>query len=127
VRETLEIYQKQNVKMGVCTNKQEASTLRLLEELELKQFFAFVAGGDTFEVHKPHPGHVTGVIERLGVATEGCIMVGDGPNDARAAQGAGVACILVTNGYGMDVGSLGANALIDSFKDLPQAIEKLGF
>ena len=43
------------MKLGLCTNKQEAATLHLLEQLNLKKYFTFIAGGDTFPVHKPPP------------------------------------------------------------------------
>jgi phosphoglycolate phosphatase len=124
---TLEKYQGAGVKLGVCTNKQEAATHRLLEQLGLSRFFTFVAGGDTFVAHKPHPDHVRGVIERLGVPATQCAMVGDGLNDVRAAQGAGIPCIVVMHGYTADYAELGADKLIPGFKELPAALKELGF
>ena len=127
VRETLVHYHGKGVKLGVCTNKQEAATLRILEELGLNGYFTFVAGGDTFPVHKPHPDHVKGVIERFGVPPANCAMVGDGSNDVRAAQGAGIPCIVVMHGYTEDYAQLGADKLIGGFRELPPALETLGF
>lgn len=125
--EMLTRFRGAGTKLGLCTNKQEAATLHLLERLELTKFFDFVAGGDTFPVHKPHPGHVRGVIERLKAPLEGCVMIGDSANDVLAAQGTGIPCIAVTHGYGDNMESLGADSLIGGFKELPQALEKLGF
>jgi phosphoglycolate phosphatase len=127
VRETLDAFKGEGVKLGICTNKQEASTNRLLEELDLARYFAFVAGGDTFPTHKPHPDHVKGVIEKLGVPAADCVMVGDSVNDVRAAQGAGIPCLVVTQGYGVDVAGLGADGLINDFTGLRDALRKLGF
>jgi len=126
-RATLEKYHDAGVRLGICTNKQEAATVKLLEDLGLMRYFAFIAGGDTFPAHKPHPDHVRGVIQRLDTVAAHCAMVGDSPNDVLAAHGAGIPCIVVTHGYGMDVGNLGADHLIDSFKELPKVLEKLGF
>lgn len=126
-RETLERFHGANVKLGICTNKQEASTLQLLDELRLKHYFTFVAGGDTFPVHKPNPGHVKGVIEKLGVPAQNCVMVGDGPNDVAAAHGAGIPCIVVTHGYGGDYSQLGATALIAGLRELRPALKALEF
>ncbi|MDX2028631.1 MAG: HAD-IA family hydrolase [Alphaproteobacteria bacterium] len=126
-KETLEHYHKAGVKLGICTNKHEASTIRLLEELNLKHYFTFIAGGDTFLVHKPHPDHVRGVIEGLSVPVANCVMIGDGRNDVLAAQGAGIPCLAVTHGYGEDYGHLDADGLISGFNELPRALEKLGF
>ena len=113
------------VKTGLCTNKQEESTLRLLDQLDLTQRFDFIAGGDTFPVHKPHPGHVLGVLDRLGVTAPPAVMVGDSVNDVRAAHGAGIPCLAVTHGYGVDLEDLGASGLVAGFAELPAALRKL--
>ncbi len=126
-RETLELFSTAKVKLGICTNKQEASTRRLLEQLELHSYFSFIAGGDTFPVHKPHPDHIRGVIENLGIEAGRCVMVGDGSNDVIAAQGAGIPCIVVAHGYGNGIEGLGADKIISGFDKLPQALNELGF
>jgi phosphoglycolate phosphatase len=122
VVETLDALKADGVKLGVCTNKQEAATLRLLNELDLTRYFGCIAGCDTFAVHKPHPGHVRGVIETLQVPAEGCVMIGDSINDVLAAKGAGIPCLVVTHGYGADPGDLGADGLIGGFRDLRAAL-----
>jgi phosphoglycolate phosphatase len=91
------------------------------------RYFAAVAGGDTFPVHKPHPGHVTGILERIQVKAANAVMVGDSTNDVLAARGASVACLAVTHGYGADAGSLGADGLIGGFGELSGMLGKLGF
>lgn len=120
-------FRKSGVKIGICTNKQELATTQLLEDLGINPLFDFVAGGDTFPVHKPHPDHVRGVISRLGVPTENCVMVGDGPNDVNAAHAAGIPCIVVTHGYSQDYDRLGGDVLIGGFGELSAALTKLGF
>ena len=62
------------------------ATIKLMDDLDLTKYFMFIAGGDTFPVHKPNPGHVTGVIEKLGLPAANCAMVGDSSNDVRAAR-----------------------------------------
>lgn len=115
------------IKLGVCTNKQEAATHKLLDDLKLSRFFSAIAGGDTYMVHKPNPGHVLGVAETMAVAPADCVMVGDSVNDVRAAHGAGMPCIVVTQGYGLEVEELGADRLIEGFADLPAALAELGY
>ncbi|HUY68504.1 MAG TPA: HAD-IA family hydrolase [Alphaproteobacteria bacterium] len=126
-REALEGFCRSGIPLGICTNKQESATLRLLQELDLVRCFVFVAGGDTFPVHKPNPGHVTGVMEKLPASAEGCVMIGDSPNDVLAAHGAGIPCIAVTHGYGMEMEKIGADRLIDGFGELESALSELGF
>jgi phosphoglycolate phosphatase len=113
--------------MAVCTNKLYEPTVKILEGLGLARYFRVVAGGDTFPVRKPDPGHLLGVLERLGVARERAIMIGDSPNDIGCAIDAGVRSIAVSYGYTpVPPAELGADALIDRFADLPEAITKLG-
>jgi phosphoglycolate phosphatase len=112
--------------MAVCTNKLYEPTVKILEGLDLARYFRVVAGGDTFPVRKPDPGHLLGVLERLGVAREGAIMIGDSPNDIGCAIDAGVRSIAVSYGYTpVPPAELGADALIDRFADLPEAIVRL--
>ncbi len=127
VRDLLEECARDGIKLGLCTNKQEAATHRLLEELDLARYFGFVAGGDTFMTHKPHPDHVRGVIKALDVPTEGCVMVGDSVNDVRAAQGAGIPCLVVTHGYGIDIAELGADGLIGGMDELRAVVTGMGY
>jgi phosphoglycolate phosphatase len=113
--------------MAVCTNKLYEPTVKILEGLGLARYFRVVAGGDTFPVRKPDPGHLLGVLERLGVARERAIMIGDSPNDIGCAIDAGVRSIAVSYGYTpVPPSELGADALIDRFADLPEAIAGLG-
>ena len=126
-KETLERYKLAGIALGICTNKQEASTNRLLDGLGILSLFDFVAGGDTFPLHKPNPAHVTGVIERLCVPTENCVMIGDSTNDVQAAHGAGIPCVVVSHGYGGDFESLGADAIINKFDELDTTLARLGF
>ncbi len=124
---TLERYAKAGVKLGVCTNKSEGSTYQVLEELNLKRYFTFIAGGDTFTVHKPNPDHVYGVITGLDVPREGCVFIGDGRNDILAARGAKIPCIVMTHGYGDEGGNEAADILIGGFDELADALNKLGY
>jgi phosphoglycolate phosphatase len=106
----------------LCTNKQEAATRRLLADLDMTRLFDFIAGVDTFPVHKPHAGHVLGVMHAMKVTAPGCVMVGDSMNDVLAAHGAGIPCIVVTHGYASDYDQLGADILIGGFGELSKSL-----
>jgi phosphoglycolate phosphatase len=121
------IFEK-GVKLGICTNKQEAASHRVLDQLGLGKYFEFVAGGDTFPVHKPNPEHVYGVITALDVPRENCVFIGDGRNDIKAAHGAKIPCIIVTHGYGIDAADVqNADGVVADFDELGGALEGLGF
>ncbi len=124
----LDTYFKAGVKLGICTNMAEGPALKALRELGLDPYFEFVAGGDTFPVHKPNPEHLKGVITALDVPYEACVFVGDGINDVRAARGANVPCIVVTHSQSVDPEtSQRADAIIASFDALHETLERLGF
>jgi phosphoglycolate phosphatase len=127
VFETLGALHAAGHRMAVCTNKLHRPTMKILEGLGMARYFSAVAGGDSYPVRKPDPGHLLGVLEELGVAREDAIMIGDSPNDIGCALAAGVRSIAVTYGYSkVPHAELGADLLIDRFGELPDALERLG-
>ena len=87
------------LKMGVCTNKVEGLSHKLLRELNLAKWFGAVVGGDTLPIMKPDPAPYREVAKRLGVDVSRTIMFGDSETDIRTAQNTGVPVIAVTFGY----------------------------
>jgi phosphoglycolate phosphatase len=112
--------------LAIVTNKPEGPTHTILRRLGLDHRFATVAGGDSFPVRKPDPGHLTGALDRLGIPAGDAVMVGDHRNDLLAARGAGVRAIYATFGYGEeDHRALGAHAAIERFAALPETVAAL--
>jgi len=110
-------------RLAVCTNKPERPSHRILAALGFDGLFEAVAGGDSFPVKKPDPGHVHGVLDALGAAPAEAVMLGDSLNDVLAARGAGVPVIAMASGYGpVPAHELGADALVDTFAELPAAL-----
>lgn len=113
-------------RLAVCTNKPEELSVRLLEAVGLARLFAAVIGGDTLAVRKPHPGHLLGTLERIGVDRSDAVMVGDSRNDVESARAAGIPAIVVSFGYTtVPPRELGAERVIDSFAELPSALATL--
>jgi phosphoglycolate phosphatase len=126
VAEVLEELHSAGVRLGVCTNKAQAPSERLLAELGLERYLAVVVGGDSLAFKKPHAGHVRTVLERLGSRAAGAVMVGDSANDLLAARAAGLPCVLVGFGYSpIPARELGADLVIDRMGDLPAALTGL--
>ncbi|MGH6618939.1 MAG: HAD family hydrolase [Alphaproteobacteria bacterium] len=126
VPETLARLHEAGHVMAICTNKLYEPTVKILEGLGFARYFRAVAGGDSFSVRKPDPGHLLGVLERLGAAREDAIMIGDSPNDIGCAIDAGVRSIALSYGYSnVPAAELGADRLVDRFADLPEAIASL--
>ena len=91
--------QAAGLKLGVCTNKVEGLSRKLLTELGMMQRFGSLVGGDTLPVMKPDPAPLFEAIARLGVDPGHALMVGDSETDIRTAQNAAVPVLAVTFGY----------------------------
>ena len=111
---------------GVCTNKIERFSVRLLEALGIAHYFAAIVGGDSLAVRKPAAGHVLGTLARMGAARAGAVMIGDSSNDIAAARAAGLPIIAVSFGYtSVPAAELGADKVIHHFAELAQAVAEL--
>jgi phosphoglycolate phosphatase len=108
--------------LAVCTNKRTDLSVQLLEALGLAERFAVIVGADAVAARKPDPGHVLETVSRAGGAKERALMIGDTEADAAAAKAAEVPVVLVRFGYGdaeAVAASIGADALIESYEELP--------
>jgi len=118
---------EQGYALAVCTNKPEALSRSLLDQLGLSGFFGAVVGGDSLLVRKPDPGHIRGTLDKLGTGFAWAAMVGDSANDVNAAKAAGLPCVVVSFGYTqIPAKDLGGDRLIDHFSELPDALVALG-
>jgi phosphoglycolate phosphatase len=127
VPETLAALRRRGYRMAICTNKPQNATIAVLEGLGLLALFDGIAGGDSFAVRKPDPGHLLGLVGAVGARAEAAAMIGDSENDAAAARSAGLPLVLMRYGYARaNLDSLGADALLDHFAELPGALDRLG-
>lgn len=125
VRETLEVLHAQGLPLAIVTNKPIGPTHDLLSQMDLARYFPVVIGGGSTPVLKPDPLPLREAHRQL-APTLPVVMVGDSTNDSAAARAAGMPCICVTFGYRhCSPDDLGADALIDHFSQLPQALDRL--
>jgi phosphoglycolate phosphatase len=126
VRRTLTELRRRGYGTAICTNKPQRATIAVIDGLGLGDLFDGIAGGDRFPVKKPDPGHLLNLIWGLGARREATVMIGDNENDAAAARAAGVLLVLMRYGYArVDPASLAADALLDHFGELPEALIRL--
>ncbi len=117
---------RQSWKLGVCTNKPAYLAEILLKELGVRHCFAAVLGVDSLPVCKPDPLHLWETIRLCGGSRQHAVMIGDTKTDRDTAKNAGVPCVLVTFGHGVDpVVELKPDALLDHFDDLPGLLADL--
>lgn len=113
-------------RMAVCTNKPHKPSIEILEALDLMRYFDAVAGGDSLPVRKPDAGHLLGTLAMLDTPPDRAVMIGDSRNDVLVARNANVKVIAVSYGYRREpIEDLGADIVVDSFPDVPAAIERL--
>ena len=116
---------KENISMGVCTNKTEHLAIDLLKKIKIYNYFEYVAGHNTFSYCKPDPRHLTSVVEILDGDIKKTLMVGDSETDAEAAKNAGVPMILLEDGYtDKKVSEIRHNHLIKDFTGIENIILK---
>ena len=127
VPETLAALRRRGFRTAVCTNKLQQASKTVLDGLGLAALFDAVAGGDRYRVKKPDKGHLLGLIAELGGTADRAVMIGDSENDAAVAHAAAVPLVIMRYGYSrVDPATLGADALLDSFSELPAALDRLG-
>ncbi len=120
VLEALQYWRDAGVKMACVTNKPERFTHPILAEFGLQALLPVVVGGDTLAQRKPDPAPLRLACERLGVAVENAVMVGDSCNDIDAAHALGMPAACVSYGYnhGAPIADAGADLLVDVFSAL---------
>ena len=84
---------------GIVTNKPEYLAKQLIPMLGWEQRCAVLIGGDTLARRKPDPLPLTVAAQRIGVAPEQCIYVGDDERDILAARAAGMPSVVALWGY----------------------------
>jgi len=113
-------------KLGICTNKPEFLSFKLMDALNLRRFFPVILGADSQPYRKPDPRHLLDAIAKLGGDPMNAVMVGDSDTDLKTARAAGVPVILVSFGYTeIPVQELGADVIIDHFDALDAGIARL--
>jgi phosphoglycolate phosphatase len=111
---------------GVCTNKPHAITTDILARLGFDGRISVVVGGDSTPQTKPHPAPLLSCLRQMGVACIDAVMIGDSAIDVLAARAAGVPVVIVTFGYSRQpVRSLGADAVVERFDELPAVVAEL--
>lgn len=114
------------VRLGLCTNKPDRPARAILSALGLSPFLRAIVGGETAPARKPDPRHLSAVLDLMEAAPHEAVMVGDGANDVAAARGLAMPVVLVSFGYSRGAPrSLGADAVIDEFARLKDALAEI--
>lgn len=107
-------------KVAICTNKREEPSRLLLQALRIESLFEAVVGMDTTDKAKPDPKPVRRCLELAG-AREG-VFIGDSDIDIKAAEAAGLPCLVASFGYGPRLLMGEAYASFDEYRSLPALV-----
>jgi N-acetyl-D-muramate 6-phosphate phosphatase len=95
----LDAIEARALRWGIVTNKATRYTTPLLRALNLTPRAGTVVCGDTTPFAKPHPAPLREAADRLGIAPERCVYVGDAERDISAGIAAGMHTIVARYGY----------------------------
>lgn len=85
-------------KFGLLSNAYAAS--HCAESSRKADKISYYLCGDTSPERKPGPGGIYAILEKLGVAPEKAVMIGDDTPDVMAAKNAGIDSIICLEGFG---------------------------
>lgn len=124
VERALDALAARGIRLGVCTNKPEALSAKLLAALGWTDRFQALIGGDTLPSRKPDPAPLMETARRLGSVMPA--FIGDSITDTDTARAAGVPCVAVSFGFSdRPVDALGATAVIHHFDELLSTLSSL--
>ncbi|MBO9448393.1 HAD-IA family hydrolase [Ruegeria sp. R14_0] len=110
--------------LGVATGKSQRGLDALIEAHELERYFVTRQVAD-HHPSKPHPSMIDTARSETGVEASDTVMIGDTRFDMDMAQAAGVAGIGVSWGYHDRAVLNGAACIIETFDQLPRALDHI--
>ena len=87
--ETVGELARRGYRLAIVTSRRRRATLRGLQLCGLVEHFEVIVTPEDVTEAKPHPEPVLFALDRLGVAPDEALFVGDSPHDVAAGRGAG--------------------------------------
>ncbi|ATX82274.1 haloacid dehalogenase superfamily, subfamily IA, variant 3 with third motif having DD or ED [Mariprofundus ferrinatatus] len=115
VRRLLEEAYEAGITLGVATTTTPAALDALIEHSLGKEWFdrfAVLAAGDIVPAKKPAPDIYTYAMEQLGVNPENTLALEDSENGWKAANAAGLKCVVTVNDYTRNHDFTGADLVV---------------
>ena len=123
--EMLEKLKEKGIKTAVLSNKFDAATVRLCNNL-MPNLIDLPVGERVGVARKPSPEAVNEIIERLGADRNKTVFVGDSDTDIKTGKNANIATVAVTWGYRSRdlLASSGADYMADTVDELTEILIK---
>ncbi|MGC8677786.1 MAG: HAD family hydrolase [Hydrogenobaculum sp.] len=98
-KEVLELLKSKNKKIAVVSNKPlELSTI-ILKALNVEHYFEYIVGPETYNERKPSPIPIIKTLDKLNIAPEKSIVIGDTYVDIESAKKSNCKSALASWGY----------------------------
>ena len=106
--------------MAVVSARDDKSTHAFLKQFELTGYFEEIVTAITAKHTKPYPDPILYAAEKMGVAPENCLMIGDTTVDIRAGVTAGTQTVGVLCGFGerAELERRGTDLILDTTSEL---------
>lgn len=118
--ETLRTLHERGQLLGLCSNKPRLFSAKLLQALRVDSVFQAVLGPEDVPLPKPAPDMLIAAAQKLGVARDEILYIGDMTVDIQTARAAGIQVWIVPTGC-EDVETLalaGPDRILTSLRDL---------
>ena len=100
VLKTLVKLKNSNIKIGICTNKKQYLTEKILKSFEIDNYFDVVVGSSEMIPLKPSSKMLELCLNKLESKPENSLMIGDSDKDIIPANELGIFSVFVEYGYG---------------------------
>ncbi len=83
----------------IVTNKSEVFAYKVVEGLNIGDYFKDIVGGDTYKNKKPHPEQILQLAKRYKLNIDNSMLVGDSESDIMAAKSANLKIAWASYGF----------------------------
>ncbi len=110
--------------MAVVSARDETSTRAFLDQFELTGYFQEIVTSITAEHTKPFPDPILYAADKMNVAPDACLMIGDTTVDIRAGKAAGAQTVGVLCGFGerAELERRGADLILKNTSELADVL-----
>ena len=110
--------------MAVVSARDERGTRAFLDHFNLTRYFDVIVTALTAEHTKPYPDPILFAAQKMGVAPETCLMIGDTTVDMRAGKSAGAQTVGVLCGFGEEeeLKRMGADLILKSTAEVGELL-----
>lgn len=123
VEDALSRLRDAGMRLAAITNRSRRTSVVTLERAGLVHYFAVVLSFEDMPRAKPEPDGLLIALERLGVAAEYAVMVGDTDNDILAGKAAGMRTVGVSYGFhGHAITDHNPDVVVHALTEIPAAL-----